>query len=317
MQSQSILSIQTPVGPPAEIIRHTYSSQTTKPTKRISLVAGLHGDELEGLFICHRMMQILENLEEQNSLKGEVNIYPAVNPQALETGTRLWPFFSVDINRTFGRSSTASLPSEASRTLIEDLKSHSDLVVDVHSSNLHLMELPQIRIIKGFEKKLLPLSKLCNVNLVWIHPHAEIFESTLGFNLNQSNIPTLVIETGICLRINKPHCENIVVGILNLLQNSGVLDTAEPPEKVSEPRVVQPDDVVMIQAGSAGLFIKQAEAGQMVSDGEKIGDLIAPVTGKVLEEIHAPCSGLLFTLREHPLASKGAPLARIAKEETA
>ncbi len=317
MQSQSILTIQTPVGPPVEIIRHTYSSQTSKSAKRISLVTGLHGDELEGLYICHQLMQTLENLEKQNSLKGEVHIYPAVNPQALETGTRLWPFFSVDINRTFGRTSPASMPSEASKMLIEDLKANSDLVVDIHSSNLHLMELPQIRIVKGFEKKLLPLSRLCNVNLVWIHPHAEIFESTLGFNLNQSHIPTLVIETGICLRINKLHCEKIVLGILNLLQHSGVINTSEPLENVSEPRVVQPDDVVMVQAGNAGLFIKQAEAGQMVTEGEKIGDLIASVTGKVLEEIHAPCSGLLFTIREHPLTSKGAPLARIAKEESA
>lgn len=312
MLSQCIFSVKTPVGPPVEIIRHTYTSQTSKPTKRVSLVAGLHGDELEGLYICHQLMKILKTREEQNALKGEVHIYPAVNPQALETGTRLWPFFSVDINRTFGGTYTASLPSEAARTLLEDLKSNSDLVVDVHSSNLHLMELPQIRIIKGFEKKLLPLAKLCNVDLVWVHPHAEIFESTLGYNLNKDKIPTLVIETGICLRINKNYCEQIVLGILNLLEQNGTLDASVT--EVAEPRLVQAEYVAMVQAGSAGLFIKQAEVGQMLTEGEKIGDLIAPVTGQVLEEVRSPRSGLLFTLREHPLTSKGAPLARIATE---
>jgi predicted deacylase len=319
MQSQSILSIQTPVGPPVEIIRHTFAPQSPQPSKRVSLVAGLHGDELEGLYICHRLTQILKSLEEQDasSFKGEINIYPAVNPQALEAGTRLWPFFFNDINRMFGRTDKASLPAETSKALLGDLKANSDLVVDIHSSNLHLMELPQIRIIKSFEKKLVPLAKLCNVDLIWVHPHAEIFESTLGYNLNQAQIPTLVIETGICLRINKNHCAQIILGILNLLRKTGALDTDEPQVTIAEPRLVLPEAVTMIQASNAGLFIKQSQVGQQVSEGEKIGDLIDPVQGQVLEEVRSPCSGLLFTLREHPLTLKGAPLARIATEESA
>ena len=56
-----------------------------------------------------------------------------------------------------------------------------------------------------------------------------------------------------------------------------------------------------------------AEVGQMLNEGEKIGDLIG--SDSVWEEIRSPCSGLLFTLREHPLTGKGAPLARIATEE--
>ena len=314
MQSQCILSIQTPLGPPVEIIRHTFlPAQSAKPARRVSLVAGLHGDELEGLYIFHRLMETLKILEEQNAFKGEVHIYPAVNPQALETGTRLWPFFSVDINRTFGETNAPSLVTDTSRTLLEDLKSHSDLVVDFHASNLHLMELPQIRIIKDFEKKLVPLAKLCNVDLVWVHPHAEIFESTLGYNLNQAKVPTLVIESGICLRIHKNYCDQIILGILNLLRQTGVIDSGEPLAEVTPPRLVQPDYVAMIQAQNAGLFVKQAEVGQMLKEGDKIGDLIGP--DQVREEIRSPCSGLLFTLREHPLTGKGAPLARIATEK--
>jgi uncharacterized protein len=318
MQSQCIFSVKTPVGPPVEIIRHTFASQSNEPKKRVSILAGLHGDEFEGLHICHRLLQILKNLEEQNSsaFKGQINIYPAVNPQALETGTRLWPFFANDINRTFGRTNTSFLPDETSKTLFNDLKSNSDLVVDVHSSNLHLMELPQIRIIKSFEKKLVPLAKLCNVELIWVHPHTQIFESTLGYNLNQTQIPTLVIETGICLRINKHNCAQIVLGILNLLRQTGVLDTDEPQVKIAEPILVEPEGVTMVQASDAGLFIKEVGVGKILTAGEKIGTLIDPISGKVLEEIGSPCSGLLFTLREYPLTAKGSPLARIAKEES-
>ncbi|MBT3415697.1 MAG: succinylglutamate desuccinylase, partial [Nitrospina sp.] len=144
----------------------------------------------------------------------------------------------------------------------------------------------------------------------WVHPHAEIFESTLGYNLNQAKVPTLVIESGICLRIHKNYCEQIVLGILNLLHQTEAVDCGEFLAEVAPARIVQPDQVTMVQAQNAGLFVKQTEVGQILKEGEKIGDLIGP--DQMPEDIRSPCSGLLFTLREHPLTGKGAPLARIA-----
>lgn len=311
MQTQSILSIKSPLGLPVKILKHTFPAKSDQP--RISFVAGLHGDELEGLYICHKLLRYLKELEASNpeAFQGEINIYPAVNPQALENAARLWPFFSVDINRTFGSGQTGSLAVETSKTLLRDLKSSSDIVIDFHSSNLQLMELPQIRIIKDFEKKLLPLAKECNVDLIWVHPNAEIFASTLGFNLNKAKTAALVIETGICLRIHPAKGDQIFRGMLNLLHKTGILNIT--PDSAKEPKLVQPEDVSMVQAHHAGLFIKEAEAGQTLKEGERLGKIIDPVKGSVLKEIVSPCSGLLFTVREHPLAHKGSPLARIAK----
>jgi len=311
VQTKRILSIKSPLGPPVEILKHIFSAKSDKP--RVSFVAGLHGDELEGLYICHKLLRYLMELEISNpeAIQGNINIYPAVNPQALENGTRLWPFFSLDINRTFGSSQTNSIAEETSQILFQDLKSSSDIVIDFHSSNLQLMELPQIRIIKNFEKKLLPLAKKCNVDLIWVHPNAEIFASTLGFNLNKSKTPTLVIETGICLRIHPRSNNQVFNGMLNLLNDTGILNI--PPLKSKKPKLVQPEDVVVIQAHHSGLFIKQVEVGKVLEQGEKLGKLIDPLEGTVLEEVFTPYSGLLFTIREHPLAHKGSALARIAK----
>ena len=109
VQTQCILSVKSPLGPPIEILKHVFPAQSNKP--RISFVTGLHGDELEGLYICHKLIQYLKEFEitNPNALQGQINIYPAVNPQALESSTRLWPFFSLDINRTFGQRQKPSL----------------------------------------------------------------------------------------------------------------------------------------------------------------------------------------------------------------
>jgi predicted deacylase len=107
--------------------------------------------------------------------------------------------------------------------------------------------------------------------------------------------------------------DQIFNGMLNLLHYTGTLNITPPSEKIKEPKQVQPDQVAMVQASYSGLFIKQVEVGQILKKGDKLGKLIDPITGNVLEEITSSCSGLLFTLREYPLTHKGSPLVRIAK----
>ena len=48
-----------------------------------------------------------------------------------------------------------------------------------------------------------------------------------------------------------------------------------------------------------------------VKKGDKLGEVIDPLRGEVLEEILAQRSGLVFTLREYPFVREGALLLRI------
>ncbi|MCH8313106.1 MAG: succinylglutamate desuccinylase/aspartoacylase family protein [Nitrospinae bacterium] len=317
MKTHKIASRKNPLGGSIEIIKQTFSSIRSKPVKRISFVAGLHGDELEGVYLCHRIIETLRQLKatRPQAFQGEVHVYPAVNPQALSSATRLWPFFSMDMNRKMGEKNGDSLPSGFARSLVEDLQASSDIVVDFHASNLHLKELPQIRIIEEFDKKLIPLAALCNMDVVWVHPSAPVFESTLGYNLNRKKIAALVVETGICLRIHQEFCEQVFQGMIHLLRQTGVLDLADPPPKIKQPLLIHPKQVALIQANHAGLFISNVPLGAHVKKGDLLGKVVDAVRGEVLETIASPADGLLFTLREQPVTYQGAPLARIALQE--
>ena len=316
MESRAIASYQTPSGKRMEIIKQSFPSFCKSPTKRIAFTSGLHGNELEGIYLCHLLTRYLKALKKSQpeAFQGEIHIYPAVNPQAIAAGTRLWPFFSIDINRQFGGDNGNSLPAQSAAELLSDLKSSTDLVVDIHASNLHLKESPQIRIIDGFHKKLIPLAVHCNVDLIWVHPTSPIFESTLGYNLNLSKIPTLVIETGIALRINKNFANRLFQGMLNLLHHTGILVSTHPLCKNNYPIIIHPSQVFLLQAEHAGLFVGHTDLGSNICKGEKIGEVLHVTDGKVLQEITAPETGLLFTIREHPIVYPGAPLARIARQ---
>ena len=315
LKTQTLLSRKSPLGASLKIVKQTFSAYEGKPVRRVSFISGLHGDEMEGVYLCHRLIHGLRQIQETRpeTLLGDVHIIPAANPPALNQGTRLWPLYGSDMNRMMGPHPGKSLPVQLAREVFDDLKEHSDLVVDIHASNLHLKELPQVRIIEEFSKILVPLALDTHVDLVWVHPMAGVFDSTLGYNLNQLDIPTLVIETGICLRIDKSYVDRLYHGMMHLLHRQGVLASL-PPEIPPMPtsQVVYPRGVAQAIAKHSGLFAAQVTLGQPVSENEIIGHILDPVAGEVLQKVTAPGKGRLFTLREQPAVHSGALLARVA-----
>ncbi|MEE8205917.1 MAG: M14 family metallopeptidase, partial [Nitrospinaceae bacterium] len=303
LKTQTLLSRGSPLGSSLNIVKQTFSAHRKKPVQRVSFVSGLHGDELEGLYLCHRLIHALRRIQETQpeAFQGEVHIYPAANPSALNHGTRLWPFYGSDMNRMMGPHPGASIPVQWSQELFEDIKKSSDLVIDTHASNLHLKELPQIRIIEEFAEKLVPLALQTQTEIIRVHPMAGVFESTLGYNLNKLNIPTLVVETGICLRIELDFVDRLFHGMMHLLHHQGVLASLPPDvPSMPSPQVVYPRGVGQASAKRSGLFVSQVALGQRVGEDEIIGQVLDPVEGIVLEEVTAPGNGLLFTLREQP-----------------
>jgi predicted deacylase len=67
--------------------------------KRISIVTGIHGDELEGQYVCFELARRIE--ENKKCLNGIVDIYPAMNPLGIDSVTRGIPAFDLDMNRIF------------------------------------------------------------------------------------------------------------------------------------------------------------------------------------------------------------------------
>jgi predicted deacylase len=162
--------------------------------KRVCIVTGTHGDELEGQYVCARLAKILS--DGKNKLSGIVDIYPALNPLGIDTVTRGFPMFDLDMNRIFPGSSSGSLAEVAASDIIRDIEG-ADMCIDIHSSNIFLREIPQVRVSEQNQAALLPYAMMLNVNLVWIHASATVLESTLAHSLNMRGVKTLVVEMGV------------------------------------------------------------------------------------------------------------------------
>ena len=81
------------------------------------------------------------------------------------------------------------------------------------------------------------------------------------------------------------------------------------------PTIVHPSQVTLLKSRHAGLFVGHTDLKNNVAKGEIIGEVVNVSNGEILQEITAPETGFLFTIREHPLVYPGAPVARIARKD--
>ena len=274
--------------------------------KRISIVTGTHGDELEGQYVCYELQRrIKENI---GCLTGIVDVYPAINPLGIDSITRGIPGFDLDMNRIFPGSQDGSMPEYIASKIIGDL-SGSAAVIDIHASNIFLEEIPQVRINELTRDVLVPLAKLLNIDYIWLHSSATVLESTLAYSLNVIGTPTLVVEMGVGMRITKNFGDQLVDGIFALMKKLGIWsgDVITP----KEPIISEDGEVSFINAGKSGVFIPCVEHWKNVKKGGHIGDILNPLTGEINERIFAPTDGIVFTLREYPIVSEGSLIARI------
>ena len=274
--------------------------------KRLSLVTGTHGDELEGQYLAYMIGSYLD--EHIDCLDGIVDIYPALNPMGIDSITRGVPMFDLDMNRVFPGSKDGTMIEMICSMIVDDIVG-SDVCIDVHSSNIFLQEIPQIRMSVPTAPVLLPYAKMMNVDFIWVHEAATVLESTLAHTLNTRGTKTLVVEMGVGMRITKEYCRQLFDGILNLMKELGMWNGETAP--VREPIVSEGREVGFVNSDAAGIFVPCANFGDTVKKGDHIGDVVDPLSSKTVEKVDAVCDGMIFTLREYPVVYGGSLLARI------
>ena len=316
ISQDSIVTLQLPYRESLHLKRTVFRGGSGP---RVAVIAGIHGDELEGLYVCHRLAVWLEQLAATHprGLRGEVDLIPAMNPLGIDTLERFVPVFDADLNRNFPGDAEGLLPQRIAAAAMEALAGAA-LVIDIHASNIFLREIPQVRINQEFASTLVPLAQGMNLDLIWLHGSVTVLEATIAHSLNSKGTPCLVVEMGVGMRITPSFTEQLLIGILNVWRSLGVLapDVAiDAPTHT--PLIADDNNVHYLNADTSGLFVPSVEHWMALRRGEQLGRIISPHHGGVLSAVRSPVDGVLFTLREYPAVYEGSLMARImASTET-
>ena len=311
---RKVASAELPIDENFELHKHRLMPAAKQESeKRICVVTGIHGDELEGQYVCYALSGIIKNNPE--ALSGVVDIYPAMNPIGMDSVTRGIPAFDLDMNRIFPGNTEGDMNEYIASKIIDDCKG-ADLCVDIHASNIFLTEIPQIRINEIHKDMLVPIASKANMDLIWVHGNSTVLESTFAFSMNSIGVKTLVVEMGVGMRITKDYGQQMTEGIISMMSELGIWKGKVPQTR--KPVIAYDqygDDVCYMNAPVSGVYLKDKNTGSHVLKGDIIGVIVDPMRGKTIAQVKAPKDGWLFTTREYPIVEEGSLIGRILKRE--
>lgn len=314
MSEGKLLSMTSPLRADFEIPYHDIGDPSRPP--KLALVAGVHGNELNGVFVLSRLASFLKRVAageaQGQELCDRVLVVPAVNVLGVNTRNRRWPFDGTDINRMFPGYDAGETTQRIAHAVMEVTR-QAYYRVDIHTSNLDFEELPQVRLYAATPAERTS-AILFGLPAVVERPLNAIVSSTLAISWRAHEGENFVIQAGLAGVLQTHHCERLFRALVTFLHRTGIVRGTHLSEE-EDVHYFGVDQSLPVISATAGLFVSRLEVGRWVRAGEVLGQVFGGFEGDLLAEIHAPLSGLLSGLRRQPMLYEGDLVARLQSSE--
>jgi uncharacterized protein len=274
----------------------------TNEGKRVTLVSGVHGDEMSSI---HAVQTIMNNLDPA-VMSGTVMAVFDVSRPAIESMGRRWPNSGrgadlVDLNRVWpGDENAADAPARHAGFLFNRLiRPNSDYVLDFHTSTtgidataFHLadMSVPEVRA------------------MAELFPIDQIFDSVgypglLTEALAQVGIPAFTPEIGNARSLDLSTIPLFVEGTMNVLKLHGIIKG--PIGRTGrDTGIFVGNTLFPVLATQGGIVEHLFKVGDVVSAGQKIA-IQRNMFGEIVAEYSCPVDGEIGGLRSDATAEPG------------
>ena len=307
----TLLNMTAPLRDNFDIPYHDLGPQDRPP--RLAIVAGVHGDELNGVFVLARLADFLAQLQisgkPDQTLRERVLIIPAVNVLGLNTRNRFWPFDKININRMFPGQTDGETTQRIAAAVL-NVTRQAYYRVDVHTSNQDTEEMPQVRLYDPNDDE---RATACLFGLPAVIERGvnTRLTNTLGHVWRECGGENFIIQCGLAGALQPHHCETLFRGLVAFLDRTGMVTGLTLAEDEDDLHYFGLNQSFAIISEQAGIFVSRLNVGRWVQAGEWIGDIYDGFSGRMRAQITAPAAGLLSSLRRQPLLCEGDLIARL------
>jgi len=263
----------------------------TRPGPTLCLTAGIHGDELNGVEIAHRVYAGTSG----SALAGTLIAIPVVNMQGARAGMRYLPD-GRDLNRAFPGSAEGSLAARIAHVLFQGVLRHCEALIDLHTGSSRRTNLPQIRTdLESPPAVALARSFGVGVILQGRGPKGSLRRAVLD-----AGLPAVIYEAGEPLRFEENEIALGVQGVHNVMAHLGMITgvaKSRPSEVYRKTSWVRAGDAM-------GVFLTPRQPGDYVQKGDALGTVTDPVTEQTAT-IVAPRAGRIIGMAVPQLVLPG------------
>ncbi len=262
------------------------------PTAFIS--AGIHGDEINGVAVLSSFLKQFN----PRKLSGTLIMIPVLNVTGFRAKVREVTYDHKDLNRVFNLRGR-SVSHRMADTFLEEVCSQCDFGIDLHDAGDQDVLLPHSRVhIKESDGCTHELGAQFGTEIVL---ERRGWKGMMAVECHRTyDIPVLTVEIGGGMVIWEKFIPAGVRGIQNLLVTHNML----------KGKVVLPEHQFFLSkregyiAPIEGVLNLNKGLGDVVVNGELLGEIVNPVTGES-DKINAYECGVVFSVRQQAKIDKG------------
>jgi predicted deacylase len=265
----------------------------------VAIVAGLHGNEVNGVQAVNLVAQMLRVLRARRP----VHLLPCVNTFGAEEARKRWPFDDRDINAAFPGDPEGAGVERIAAAVMD--ATDADLCIDVHSGSAAVREYPHARVpLSGPE---LEHARAMMLPVVWRRTGGR-YESGLVGAWRNAGRQALQVRGGRGLALDVDDATVLARGLVRLLGGLGVIGAQD-----AGPEPLDTSQVQDYRSLSGGFFVPEVRTGERVAPGQLLGVVRSPLGGEPIEDVRASRAGIVLALRVYPMVHAQELLVRVAE----
>lgn len=258
----------------------------------VLLMAGMHGDEINGMEIIRRIIR--KGINKPNA--GTIICIPVFNIFGFLNVMRVLPD-GRDLNRCFPGTKNGSLASQFAYHFMKEIAPKVDYVIDFHTGSAKRNNMAQIRcVFKDTES--LELAKIFNPPFII---HSAYISKSIRESMNKRGKKILLFEGGKTDSIEEEIINEGIDGVKRVLNHLNMRHFKEVIEH-RDPVIIK--DHKWLRAPNSGMFQSMVKNGSKVEIGTVLGIVTDPF-GQIEKKVKSTLSGYIFCVNESPVVNKG------------
>ena len=275
-----------------------------QPGHRLLLTAGIHGDELNGVDVIHRLVRKIDPAR----LTGTIIAVPGLNTPGLLHHTRAFtPGDGVDganLNRLMpgDPTSTDRASLYAARLWSQLLRPNADTAIDLHTQSRGTAY--PMYVFAG-SARARAIGELIGPDMIKIDPGVA---GSVETEMLKSGIPAITLELERPEMFDRVVIGRAVDGIERVMVDLEMLPPGSAPTRTVTPYIG--DTLARVATSRGGYTTLLIDLGDPVIKGQIVATVADPF-GRIIETLTAPETGRVNTIATDPLRDPGDTVMRI------
>ena len=271
------------------------------PGKTIVVLAGVHGDEYEGMWAARELFKSLDPAE----MSGNYVSVPVCNPPAFAARNRESPLDGRNLARVFPGNPGGTMTERIAALLLDQVLPLADFLIDLHSSS----SVGGMPLLVGFpemggeqQRVAFEAAERFGTPVIWGHP-----VMTVGRTLSEPHkwgVPWLYTESPSGSWLDYGFARVYADGVRNVMRYLGIVP-GDAPVKPNLLRISGEGDTdAALTSPVAGFLRSEVQLLDHVSEGKVLG-VVEDLAGRTLHIIRAPRAGIVIMQHMSPPITAG------------